>query len=457
MLRPYQSKAVALARAHLAERPVLCLPTGSGKTVIAAEIVRLAAERGKRTLFLCDRREIVAQTQEKYKVEAGLILAGEDRTDHPHQIAAAQTLNRRALPKADLLIVDECRLSLAPTMRRIVEQYPVRIGLDATPVRDDGKGLGALYGIILEPVTTAELLAGGWLAPYRYFAPDKPSLKGVKRVRGDYEPEGAADAMMQRHVVGGIVASYLKHGGTMLLFACTVRHSIAMRNAFRSAGVKAEHADGTTPKGERERVFNGLRDRSISVVCNVGLVGYGFDAPSLDGVILARPTKSLAVYRQQVGRALRPPGLAVILDHAGNVYEHGMPDCPVTWSLEDGLTRSSSPGIAWCRSCYAVFAPHTRSCPCCGEEREAQRVEVVHHAAEMREVKEVVKRPVSDDVVAFLKQAHQRGFKPRWAQFAYQRQRGYFPKGDFMGAVRKEMEGCLIPACGFCGAVRVMA
>lgn len=455
ILRPYQSLAVSMLRDNLARRPILRMDTGSGKTAVAAEIARLVHARGKRTLFLCDRREIVLKTVSDFRalgIPTGAILAGQPAETHPHQVAAAQTLARRALPEADLLIVDECRLSLALTQRRIVEHYPTRIGLDATPCREDGNGLGSLYGCILEPTTTAALVAGGHLARYRYFAPTIPDLRGVKRVAGDYEKAQAGERMSTRHIVGRVTEALRQHPGVYLAFACTVKHSLHMRDELRAAGFKAEHADGKTPKNERDRVLGMLKRREIDVLTNCNLVGYGFDAPAIDGVLLLRPTRSIAVHRQQIGRGLRPPGPATILDFAGNVHALGLPDDPVEWSLDDHVTAPRPSPLSTCMACYAIFASGPTVCPACGAEKHVQRVTVVSHDAPLREVTvSPPKPPPIPRFIELLTQAHANNAKPGWAQFAFKRERGFFPKGDIKGAVERERASCQNGSgCRFC-------
>jgi superfamily II DNA or RNA helicase len=450
MLRPYQQRAVGLLRANLRNRPLLCMPTGAGKTVVAAEIARLCHDFSKRTLFLCDRREIVLQTAAKFTVPTGVILSGHPATDAPHQIAAVQTLTRRNQPPADLIFVDECRLSMGATTRDILESYPdaFRIGFDATPVRMDGQGLGALFGTILEPVTMRELQDQGYLARYRYFAPVVPDLARVRR-RDFTEAEGET-AMMHRHIAAGIVDAYLTRRGCMVLFACTVKHSLSLRDALRDAGVRAEHVDANTSHSTRQFVFQQLRERQIDVVCNVDLVGYGFDAPDLDGVILARPTRSLAVHRQQCGRALRPGKEKVIIDGAGNAHRLGTPDAPVEWDLAGGVSRPKAASIALCRECYAVFAPGG-ACPACGAERTST-VKVTEHDVPIREVKYIPTKDEKRDVYReLLVTAHMRGYAKGWAAHQYRSRFGVWPTSvaDLVDA-----EMCSEPACLFCDSVR---
>lgn len=467
-MRPYQSRAVEMLRQHIRERPILCLPTGAGKTACAAEVVRRANEKGKRSLFLCDRREILLKTRDDFEelgIPTGIILSGRVQRERPHMVAAAQTLAKRGLPPADLLIVDECHRALSVTQERIVREYPTRIGLSATPCREDAKGLGRLFGCILEPHPVRWYIDNGWLADFRYLAPLEPDLKGVRRVRGDFEQAPAVERMSRRHVVAGAIAAYQQHlaGRSAILFAITRDHSRAMAEAFRAAGVPALHCDGDTPKKERAQALRDLSSGALRVLCNVDLWSYGVDVKDLDGAILLRPTHSIQIARQQPGRALRPkPHKAVILDLAGNCQRLGLlPDTPILWSLADGLTRPASVNpLSRCLKCYAIF-PHAdfqQVCPSCGATREAAQIVVQHHDAELKEIKVAPpKQPVPDAMRLLLAEAHAKGYVPRWAVMAFWRKHGYPARGDFTKAAREESDGCLLPECRFCGAIHARA
>lgn len=351
-LRPYQIEVVADFKRAVAagqRRIILVAPTGSGKTVIGAAIVRDEVAAGDHVLMLAHRREIVGQTSRKLgDIEHGIILAGEPTASlEPVQVASLQTLHARAirtdklpLPKADLLVVDECHHATARTWHRIIEAYPdaVVLGLTATPCRGDGRGLGGIFEALIECPQVAELIKQGYLVPTRVYAPAIPDLTRVRVHAGDYVETQLADAMDRPKLVGDIVTHWhrLAEGRRTVVFASGVQHSVHIREEFLKSGVSAEHLDGTTPKDERDAILQKLGCGAIDVVTNCMVLTEGWDMPEVGCCILARPTRKMGLYRQMVGRVLRPaPGKtdAIVIDHSGAVHRHGFAEDHVAWTL----------------------------------------------------------------------------------------------------------------------------
>jgi DNA repair protein RadD len=272
-LRPYQAEAIAeIERAIAAPSadkesepcaPLYVLPTGAGKTIVAARIIERAVEAGKRVLVLTHRREILKQTSLKLlggDLEHGLIQAGLTLDlEAPVQIASIQTLwarcirtNKVALPAADVIIIDEAHHIAAQTWRKIIEAYPNarRIGLTATPCRSDGRGLGNFFDKIIEGPQIPELILKKHLVPTIYYAPVNPDLSGVQTRQGDYVVSQLADRMNRADLVGDIVSNWHKNGEhrKTLVFCVDVAHSVHVKDEFVKSGVKAEHFDGSTPK-----------------------------------------------------------------------------------------------------------------------------------------------------------------------------------------------------------------
>jgi DNA repair protein RadD len=204
-LRGYQEDDVAKIEAALdaGAKVLYVLPTGAGKTVVAAAIVEQAVQAGKRVLMLTHRREILRQTSFKLPFEHGLIMAGLNiDLSYPIQIASIQTLWARcmrtdkvSLPAADVIIIDEAHHVAAETWRLIFEAYPNArcIGLTATPCRGDGRGLGNYFDRIIEGPQIPELIAQKFLVSTLYYAPASPNLKGVETRQGDYAVNQLAD------------------------------------------------------------------------------------------------------------------------------------------------------------------------------------------------------------------------------------------------------------------------
>src|SRR5215469_6847802 len=320
-------------------RILLVAPTGAGKTIIAAAIILDYLRRGKRVLVLCHRREIIAQTDGKLRelnVWSGIIMAGETALPLARvQLASVATLWARAmrkgpngkarmeLPDADLVVVDECHHATAKTWRAIIDAYPnaIILGLTATPCRGDGRGLGEIFETMIQCPQVAELIDLGHLVRSRVYAPSAPDLKGVDVSNGDYAESQLADRMDKTELVADIVATWHRYGERRrtVCFATGVGHSIHLRDQFIASGVRAEHIDGLTPKDERDASLERLASGELELVTNCMVLTEGWNMPEVGCCILARPTWKMGLYRQMIGRVLRPaPGKtdALILDHS---------------------------------------------------------------------------------------------------------------------------------------------
>jgi DNA repair protein RadD len=354
ILRPYQAHIAAQFERLIAQgkrRVIVVAPTGSGKTVIACAII---AATPRRVLVVSHRREIVRQTSDKLTaagVAHGVIQAGNEKKLRPMasvQVASIQTLHARAIrsstmlmPLADLVIIDEAHHACAVTYRKILEAYPdaIVLGLTATPCRGDGRGLGGIFETMIECPQVAELIVGGYLVKARLYAPVNPDLKGVRTVKGDFHEGQLADRMDRDKLVGDIVTHWHKYGERRrtIAFACSVGHPIHIRDEFVKSGVRAEHLDGSTPKDERDAMLARLASGATEVIANCMVLTEGFDCPDIGCITLARPTKKMGLYRQMIGRGLRPADGktdVVILDHSGAVFRHGLPEDRVEWSLD---------------------------------------------------------------------------------------------------------------------------
>ena len=341
ILRDYQQRGIADIRRLYSQgkrHVCYCAPTGAGKTIFFVDVAQKAAARKRRVVITVHRQELVEQTVEALAdegIEFGVIAAGyPENPDALVQVAMVFTLANKLeqLDGVELLIIDEAHHILAATWMAILAAALNAhvLGVTATAERLDGKGLHATFDALVVGPTVKELIAREYLSPFVVFAPERPvNLKHLRSMAGDYALNQLADRMNTKVVLDDVIAEYRKHlaGQSALAFCVTIKHSRAAAQAFRDAGIEAVHLDGDTPAAERRAIIARLESEPI-VVCNCGIIAEGLNVPSVAGVILLRPTKSLGLYLQQIGRALRPaPGKtrAVILDHAGNVYRHGFP------------------------------------------------------------------------------------------------------------------------------------
>jgi superfamily II DNA or RNA helicase len=358
LLRPYQARVIEeFWRAVEAgqRRIIIVAPTASGKTVIARAIIEQARGKASSSLFLAHRREIITQTSNKLRgIPHGVIRPGDEpRPLELVQVASVQTLHRRAiksdkmdLPEAQYVIVDEAHHVIARSYQSIIERYPdaVLLGLTATPCRGDGRGLGNVFQVMLQCPQVGELVAQGYLVGTKVYAAVDPDLHGVHIRHGDYVESELADRMDKPKLVGDIVSNWHKFGERRktVCFATSVSHSVHIRDEFIASGVRAEHIDGTTPMDERDATLVRLASGEVEVVTNCMVLTEGWDMPVLGCIILARPTKQMGLYRQMIGRGLRPaPGKTncIVIDHSGATYRLGFAEDYVEWTLHPDHRR----------------------------------------------------------------------------------------------------------------------
>ncbi len=391
--------------------PMLVLLTGGGKTTIFCEATRRAARRGKRTLILVHRRELLKQasrTLDGFGIEHSLIASGMSFFhQRAVQVASVQTLVKR-LGKLrgwspDLIIVDECHHAVGGnTWGRVLEHFDQArvLGVTATPQRMDGKGLGVDQGgffdrMVVGP-SVAELTARGYLSPAVVYAPKQQiDLSGVKTRMGDWAPGELAAAVDRPMLTGDAVAHYqrLCAGEPAIAFCASVAHAEHVAESFRAAGFQAASVDGSLPASERERRIADLGRGELHVLTSCDIISEGTDIPVVSAAIMLRPTQSVALALQQMGRALRVyPGKqrAVILDHAGNVFRHGLPDDARDWSLagqpKKGKARQDDAApVKQCGQCYTVHRP-APACPACGFVYPVNPREIEHVDGDLEEI-----------------------------------------------------------------------
>jgi superfamily II DNA or RNA helicase len=415
-----------------------------------------AAAAELRVLVLATRTRLVRQIHER--LEAFDMRHGVIAAPLPHlrnysariQVASVDTLNRRALvsekiplPSADVVIFDEAHLATAETRLRLLESYPnaLRIGFTATPARKSGKSLGAAFDCLILGPSIRDLTAAGVLVPTRIFNTPIVSTNELRSIPkdtdSDFKTAPLGELLSRPKLVGDVVANWLRiaNGKRTLLFAVNKAHGAALLDSFRQQGIAAEMLTDADDEETREEIIGRLESGATSIVINCFLLAYGVDVPSVECIILARPTRSLTMYLQMVGRGLRAsPGktACVVIDH-GHVVEHlGLPQSDFAWSLDPdtnvnaaaiqtGTRATATEALRTCRECDAIWltSEQGHSCPSCGWVPLPRSKPVAFEEAELAEIADDPDQLTPNDarVIGFYREAcgwYSRKWPDRW-------------------------------------------
>ena len=439
-LRPYQQQLITDIRLQyqLGHKSVLAvLPTGGGKTVCFSYIAEQANRKGNRVCILVHRAELLEQASRSLKamcIPHGLIQAGRGMNlTQAVQVASVGTIARRLhlLPRDffQLVVVDEAHHTTAGTWAKVIEHFHAAklLGVTATPIRSDGRGLGEHYQCMVEGPTAQRLTDAGFLAAAKVLAPPGFDADGLRKRMGDFDTKQAEQRVGT--IMGDCLGHYRRHllGQTAIAFCCSVAHAEAVAHLFQSAGIAAASIDGSMDTANRRQLLADLAIGRLKVLTSCALIGEGVDVPSVGGCILLRPTESVALHLQMIGRCLRPqPGKrAVVLDHVGNTLRLGHHLEPREWTL-DGLRkrdREAAPSVKVCPVCFAANPSGAQVCIECRHEfraevRELQVVEgdLVEMAARERKREQ----GKATDLEALRELAQQRGYKRGWAERVHQ-------------------------------------
>jgi superfamily II DNA or RNA helicase len=448
-LREYQSRALAdtlAARDRGVRRLILVAPTGAGKTEMASALFAGYLERGLRGLFLVHRLELVEQAADRFRkhgIAVGIIQGDTAMTpDAPVQVASVQSLARRTKPPADLVITDEAHHAVAGSFADVIEAYPeaFHVGVTATPYRLDGRGLGTLFEEIIVAAHPLELVELGYLVKPRIYTAPPPDLAGIRKVAGDYAQGQLSERMTS--LVGNVVETWKKLGQDRktVAFAVDINHSKALSERFLAAGIPAEHFDGGDDRSTRRAVLDRFRSGETKVLSNCSLISEGFDLPEIGVVQMARPTASRSLYKQQVGRAMRPAegkDDCVILDNAGNFSRFGDPLDVEEYSLTNEVKVPHPVPVKTCKGCFAVIPASAPACPYCGFAPPAQLTRVTETEGELVESSSLMSRYQRmgfEERVSLYQQlladAESFGYRPGWAAFRYKSKFGDWPEPE---------------------------
>lgn len=420
-------------------------PTGFGKTVLAAALMKSITDAGKRVIFGVHRDALIKQTAntlDEFGLQYSHIAAGYHYNLYRlAQIASIPTLqNRLGRFPAEYLFIDEAHLSASSGWSKTVDHYKAMgtkiIGLTGSPQRLDGKPLGAIWDTMVLGPSTRRLIEWGRLSRYRAFAPAGVDLSGVHSRGGDYVQSEIDDLMSGKAVLAGAVKHWRQfaNGKRTIAFAPSIARAEQLAAEFRASGINAVSLDGNTAKADRQVAFRQFADREIDLLVNVRLFTEGFDLSAqvgrdvvIEAVLDYAPTQSLALHLQKHGRGLRRDSEAhILLDLVGGFSRLGLPDDEREWSLDGEIKRKKEKAgepVRICPSCFAAYAP-APACPVCGlahipqgrkvEEVEGEMVEIDPEQMRRQRVIEQARAETLDDLIRL---ATARGYRSpeRWA------------------------------------------
>lgn len=435
-LHKYQNSLVSQARTELSNgnhSVLLISPAGSGKSVIIAEIARLATSKGGHVMFMVHRQELIAQITQSF-------IENEVDLEKCTIMTVGKIANRLGkLRDPTLIITDETHHSLALTYRKIYDYYSnvPRLGFTASPWRMSGKGFMEVYSSMVEGPDVSWLIENNFLAPYKYFSVNLINESLLKKSStGDYTKD-SMDHAVSRTIFGDVVKTYRdKADGKQAIIYChSVEFSKQVAEKFVNEGITAVHADAKTPKKLRDEIMSDFKSGKTKILCNVDLISEGFNVPDCEVVIMLRPTESLVLHIQQSMRSMRykPDKQAVIIDHVANYLKHGLPDTPRQWALGDRDKKSSSSKsdaipIKQCPECFAIVPSDHKYCYECDYEFiPEESVMQVDDTAEIVEITQdfsltasyIVTKSVEElnsmeELKAYQKA---RNYKPGWVYF----------------------------------------
>lgn len=426
-LRDYQEEAKKLIRQSWIKglkSPLLCLPTGGGKTVTFADMAAEAVNNGKSVLVLVHRKELLEQAADKltkYGLQCGIITGGKkkiNRSRYKVFVATVQTLLRRDDLHVDLLVIDEChrqefdKLLLSDAYKNVY-----KIGVSATPIRKGrNTQLSDLYTNIVETVTVQDLIEKGSLVPAITYG-QKMDDSNFKTKNYDYDANDVYNAFNNQTLYDGVIEMYQKHGENRkaICFCVNREHSEKTSQAFNDAGIVSASLDSKVPKKQREMILKQFKQGIIQVLCNVEILTAGFDEWTIECVILNMKTKQVTKFLQACGRGSRiTPSECVgvegylqkedfiILDMGGNVQKLGLWEMDRKWSLDhkkgDALgvapvkdCPTNKPDVNGKNGCDRIVRASAPTCPACGYIFPKKEKEVIK--AELTEIKATDKLP----------------------------------------------------------------
>jgi superfamily II DNA or RNA helicase len=456
-LRDYQQQVIADTYGHIRsgeKRILIFAPTGAGKTIIATRVVSDAISRQKKVLFVVHREILVSQTFNKFSavgLRCGFIKAGwSEDTDAEVQIASVQTLPKRSEWKQlsfELIIFDECHLVAfsAICQQMMVSIFPdaIYLGLTATPWRlSKRESMGDIFSSLVCAPMPGELINSGFLVKPSYYNLNFDiQLDEIDLIDGDYNLNQLSATCDRPELIHQICQSWhdMAYSRPTIVFAVSVAHAQNIEKAFNDFGVTAASVTGNTPIAQRNELYQKLANGELLVLVSCAALSEGFDVPQVSCIILARPTKSKALYFQQLGRGLR---LALdkfdclVLDQSQNVIEHGfiedLEEITLVPSDQKNSQRGAIAPVKVCPpdtgGCGAYVYSFYLKCPHCQYNFDLQKLITVLGSNRLISPQDETKLNYYRFKLRF---AYESNFAPSWAAMKFQAEFGFFPPFDW--------------------------
>lgn len=367
ILRPYQEidleNIVSLLESG--EKLVYRLDTGGGKTIVLTHVIKDHLEKGGKVLVLAHRERLLTQMKDRLsdiKVDSKILMKNEEIEENDKVLLSTMqsaSIDKRLEKLSDfsptLVVIDECHRSVSNSYKKILNSLLTEkcslLGVTATPNRLDGTSLSDIYTFLLESsISREELIRQGYLLDIDYLSSPPVDYSSVKKNKnGEFLLTGLEDKIDTESNTEKIIKSFKKYGGdkNTIVFAISIKHAKNLKEAFVKNGYTAEVLSIEVKEDERQRILLEF-SKTIQILICVEILTEGVDLPECECVLLCRPTQSLALYLQMVGRALRPNGemeKAQILDPVGMLHLHGHPNDRQKWSLYGQVVPRNIPKI----------------------------------------------------------------------------------------------------------------
>lgn len=458
-LRPYQTSQNNAIRQSFQKgnrRVISCMATGSGKSLMIADLVSKALAKMKRVIIVLPRRSLVRQLSKSFMdwgINHGVVMSGVSRFTMPRcQIISIDTYmarvasGRMELIDADFLIVDECNIQFSSRKLELFSKYNACVGFTATPVAPKKQPLNLFYQEIIETISMQELIDQGYLTPLKFFAKPGIDLSGLKTdADGDYRESQLGGVMDKPQLVGDIFQNWkrLAENKPTVIFASSQSHALHLCEEFNSHGYRFDYLDCTFKDEDRLAIFDRVKNGQTIGIANFGIVSIGIDIPNLECVVMARPTKLISNYLQWVGRVTRLyPGkeFSYVIDHAGIIEHLGLATDKFEWTLDGKETveerkqkekeESKEPKEIICESCGTVFKSRM-SCPECGHEMVKRGQKIPVHEAKLQEVKKVSTLDKNQFYSELLGYCRRKGKPDSFALALYKNKIGTWPYAKY--------------------------